>query len=209
MDRDGCRTVVAGIRFAGGRIHARAIVVLPDCRRRKQRRRLRAAPRYGDSRDCLHAHRRVRRGNGRVRRVVEVQCRGFGLAVATIAHRCGQGEPRPDSRPIVADRRCFDHQVELYRRLDIHLRRRRAVVGRVGLVRDRVHAGAVVVRARRRRRGQRNRLRARARCGQRFHGDRAYRSVGGRDRRVRSSGTSAASSPPTPRCPSCAPSPTA
>ena len=154
----GWGAVVGRIGLSGHRVHARAVVVRPGRRGRGQLHRLAVAS--GRRKPChrVRPHFRVRCRDGRVRGQEVAQRRRRRFAVAVVLHRRRQGELRSNSRAVVAHRRRHHRQIRMFRLPHRYLHGCRAVVGRIGLSRHRVHARPVVVRPGRRGRDQLHRL---------------------------------------------------
>ena len=116
------------------------------------------AARSGEFRYCVGAYLRVGRRDRRVRRPVIAHRRRRRRSIPDIGHPLVQLDERSRIRlesRAECDGERVDYQVwPRLRRRHRDRHRRRAVVRRVGLAGDRVHARPVVVRARRRRRGQ-------------------------------------------------------
>ena len=148
------RAVVRGVRLPGHRVHAGAVVVRAGVGRSAQPGRLVTRARCGELAHRVRGDLRVRGRDDGVRRAVVAQRRCPGVPVAPVSHLRRQRERRIRVRLALADRRRVDHQIRERRRRRRHLHRGRAVVGRVRLVGDSVHARAVVVGARIRRRPQ-------------------------------------------------------
>ena len=189
-DRLRSRAVVGGVGLPGHRVHARPVVVPPGARRRRQFHRVTAAPRSGKPGNGDRLQRRVRRRDGRVRRLVVPQRRRRSGSFAIVPNRRRQGELSSSDRADVAHSWRRHHQVRMAFRLRRslryrHLHRCRAVVRGVRFIPHRVHARTVIVRPRARRRCQLLRLAAALRCGKLRHRVHAHLGVRRRDRRVR------------------------
>ena len=157
-DLHRCRAVVGRIGLSRHRIHTRTVVVWSGRGGRGQIHRLAAAPRRCKPGHGVGAYFRIRSRDGRVGGPEVAQRRCRRLSAAGVVDHRRQGELRSNNRAVVAHRRRHDHQVRTFRGRHGDLHGCRAVVGRIGLSRHRVHTRPVVVRPGRRGRDQFHRL---------------------------------------------------
>ena len=179
------RAVVPRVALAADALHAGPVVVGPRARRGAETDRLGTGPRGRQAEHPVGADLGVAGGDRRVRGEVVAQRRRGRAAAALVAHRRPQGEGGPRGRAAAAHRRGFDDQVRGRTRAHGDRHRARAVVPRVALAADALHARPVVVGPRARRGPETDRLGAGPRGRQAEHPVGADLGVAGGDRRVR------------------------